>query len=143
MQTVHTRIAPIFMSGGRLPKDVTWKHGWTVTGPALSQFLDGKTTKPPWFDDHCSRMQYAKDTLAQLTANASDKSQMYEQYDIAILNMYKVHHPRMFTGEFIPCVRVKPTEVEPMPFDICNLTQDILTNKRKIDEIYLGIDRTL
>ena len=100
--------------------------------------------KPPWFDEHMSRMQYAIDYLAQLTANnASDKSEIYKQYDIAILNMYKVHHPRMFTGEFIPCVRVKPMEVEPIPFDMSNLTQELLTNKRKRGDIDMSIDRRL
>ena len=131
------------MSGGQLPIDITWKHGWKVSGIALSQFLGGKTTTPLWFNEHCSRMQYAVDTLAKYTANAVNKSHIYEQYDIGILNMYKKHHPQMFTGEFVPRVTLKPMEVEPIPFDLFNATELSSTLKRKIDEVDLDIDGTL
>jgi len=148
MATVHTRLAPIFMSGGCLPKDITWEHSWKITGRALSQFLGGKTVTPPWFEEHSSRMQYAVDCRAKLTANVFDKAHkdhLYEQYDIAISNMYKVHHPRMFTGEFVPHVRIKPRAVQPLQFDMGNLMQDSATLKRKIDEVDhdLDIDGTL
>ena len=88
-------------------------------------------------------MQYAVDTLAKYTANATDKSHIYEQYDIRIVNMYKKHHPQMFTGEFIPHVTLKPMDVEPAPFDLFNATESPSTNKRKIDEVDLDIDETL
>ena len=146
MQTVHTRIAPIFMSGGPLPKDVTWRHSWKITGRALSQFLGGKTVAPEWFEEHSSRMQYAVDQLAKATANAFDKAhkaKLYEQYDIAVSNMYKRHHPRMYTGEFTPHVRIKRRTIEPVQFDMGNLMQDSATLKRKIDEVDLDIDGTL
>ena len=49
----------------------------------------------------------------------------------------------MFTGEFVPHVRIKPRDVEPVQFDMGNLMQDSATLKRKIDEVDLDIDGTL
>ena len=47
MQPVYTRINPIFMSGGPLPKDVTWKHGWKVTGPVpVLHYRNSLAAKP-------------------------------------------------------------------------------------------------
>ena len=77
----------------------------------MSQFLAGRTSKPAWYNQHASHMQWAKETRDEQLAqcgSARCAREVHVKHDANVLRIYKAYFPELFVGEAVVC-NIRPT----------------------------------